>query len=119
MLDAFIDHSQICFKKFELIETRNLYFQEDEATPFCYCHLDKSQYVGQLKGMKQILRERGFGKERMARDGKRRRQGVIMIDINFSMEEVLNACNDFKESLRDFNLAQLYAIEDTGVTSVL
>ena len=72
---------------------QHLVFQSGDDPPFYARHLDPSEYVGKLKGMRQILWERGLLKECMSKSGGKGENK----DLSMSMEHVLGEQNDFKE----------------------
>ena len=71
-------------------EWQNLTFQPGDAPPFYALHMEAADYVGRVKGMKQILWERGLFKPGMTKDG-----GKVK-DPTLSMEYVLGNQPDFK-----------------------
>ncbi|CAB1110820.1 unnamed protein product [Ectocarpus sp. CCAP 1310/34] len=72
---------------------QHLVFQPGDKPPFYAPHLDPTQYVGKLKGMRQILWERGLLKEGMSKSGGKDEKK----DESMSMEHVLGEQKDFKE----------------------
>ncbi|CAB1110881.1 unnamed protein product [Ectocarpus sp. CCAP 1310/34] len=72
---------------------QHLVFRRGDDPPFHSPHLKPAQYVGKLKGMRQILWERGLLVKGMS---KTRGSGEKQ-DLSKSMEHVLGEQKDFKE----------------------
>eukprot|EP00903_Cladosiphon_okamuranus_P019937 g18322.t1 len=73
--------------------TQHLVFQRGDDPPFYAEHLRPSKYVGKLKGMRQILFERGLLKKGMSKTGGTGEKK----DLSMSTEHVLGEQRDFKE----------------------
>ncbi|CAB1096130.1 unnamed protein product [Ectocarpus sp. CCAP 1310/34] len=72
---------------------QHLVFQPGDDPPMYAPHLAPAEYVGKLKGMRQILWERGLLKDGMSKSGG---SGTKQ-DLSMSMEHVLGEQKDFKE----------------------
>lgn len=72
---------------------QHLVFQPGDDPPMYAPHLPPTEYVGKLKGMRQILWERGLLQKGMTKSGGSGEKK----DLNMSMEHVLGEQKDFKE----------------------
>ncbi|CAB1098930.1 unnamed protein product [Ectocarpus sp. CCAP 1310/34] len=72
---------------------QHLTFRRGDAPPFHSPHLRQAGYVGKLKGMRQILWERGLLVKGMSKTGGSGEKQ----DLSKSMEHVLGEQKDFKE----------------------
>ena len=72
-------------------DIQHMTFQENDPPPFYRPTIPPQQYVGQPKGMKQVLFERGLYVEGMTEKGPKDGSNVAL-----SMSYVLSQCLDFK-----------------------
>ncbi|CAB1096333.1 unnamed protein product [Ectocarpus sp. CCAP 1310/34] len=78
---------------FKVGDTQHLVFQRGDDPPFYAQHLRPAEYVGKLKGMRQILFERGLLRAGMTKTGGKGEKN----DPILSMEHVLGEQKDFKQ----------------------
>lgn len=76
--------------KMKIGDWQDLTFQEGDDPPFYMPEMQPANYVGKVKGMKQVLWERGLFVAGMTKDGGKTK------DLSKSMQHVLGEQPDFK-----------------------